>query len=202
VTAQATFTLPGGQELRPLSHADADELHALIERNRPRLARWMSWAQTQTPDDTEAFIRRAEEKAREGSGFHRCIVAEGRIAGVAGFSTIDAPNRSGGIGYWLDEDHEGRGLMTAAVAALTDHAFERFALNRAEIRADVQNRPSRAIAERLGFQLEGVARRAYRIVGERYSDDAVYSMLASDPARAELARFHDGGAPVERSARR
>ena len=80
MTAQTTFTLPGGHELRALGQADADELHALIERNRPRLARWMSWAHTQTPDDTDAFIRRAEEKAHEGKGFHRCIVADGRIA--------------------------------------------------------------------------------------------------------------------------
>ncbi|MEA2333717.1 MAG: ribosomal-protein-serine acetyltransferase [Solirubrobacteraceae bacterium] len=202
MTTQRTSTLGSGHELRALSHADADELHALIERNRPRLARWMSWAHTQTPDDTDAFIRRAEEKAREGRGFHRCIVADGRIAGVAGFSTIDALNRSGAIGYWLDEDHQGRGLMTAAVAALTDHAFEHFELNRAEISADVENRASRAIAERLGFSLEGVARQAYRIVGERYSDDAVYSMLACDPARAELARFHKAGAPVEQAPRR
>ena len=57
---------------------------------------------------------------------------------------------------------------------------------RVEIRADVENLASRAIPERLGFQLEGVMRQSYRVVGERYSDDAVYSLLASDPARQAL----------------
>jgi ribosomal-protein-serine acetyltransferase len=186
VTAAPDFALHAGYSLRELDQADADELHALIERNRPRLARWMHWAHSQTAQDTVAFIHRAAEKAREGRGFHRCIVADGRIAGVVGFSTIDSLNRSGAIGYWLDEAHQRHGVMTAAVAALVEQAFERFELNRVEIRADVENASSCAIAERLGFQREGVARQAYRVAGDRYSDDAVYSMLASDPARRAL----------------
>jgi hypothetical protein len=44
----------------------------------------------------------------------------------------------------------------------------------------------RALPPRLGFQLEGIARQAYR-VGDRVNDDAVYSMLASDPAHRRLA---------------
>ena len=71
-------------------------------------------------------------------------------------------------------------------AALAVHAFDVLQLNRLEIRIDVDNVRSRSLAERLGFQLEGIAREAYR-VGDRLNDDAVYSMLASDPARRRLA---------------
>jgi ribosomal-protein-serine acetyltransferase len=194
-------SLPAGHELRALKDADTSELHALIECNRERLARWIAWAHGQTPQDTRAFIGRARAKEQEGSGLSRGIVSGGRLAGVVGI-TVDRANRSAATGYWLDEASEGRGVMTAAIAALVDDGFSRWRLVRVEIRADVDNRASRAVAERLGFQLEGVARQAYRIVGERYSDDAVYSMLACDPARAELARFHNAGAPVERAPRR
>lgn len=178
------LSLPDGCGLRELSEADADELHALIESNRTRLEKWIQWAQDQTRSETLAFIRRAREKTLDGSGLHRCILVDGRIAGVVSLS-VDAANDSAAVGYWLDGSCEGRGLATAAVATLVDHAFERWRLHRVEIRAEVENRPSRAVAERLGFQFEGIMRQAYRI-GERYSDDAVYSMLASDPARREL----------------
>jgi ribosomal-protein-serine acetyltransferase len=194
-------SLPAGHELRALKDADTSELHALIECNRERLARWIAWAHGQTPQDTRAFIGRARAKEQEGSGLSRGIVSGGRLAGVVGI-TVDRANRSAATGYWLDEASEGRGVMTAAIAALVDDGFSRWRLVRVEIRADVDNRASRAVAERLGFQLEGVARQAYRIVGERYSDDAVYSMLASDPARGELAGFHSGGEPAEQSPRR
>ena len=52
-------------------------------------------------------------------------------------------------------------------------------LNRVEIRAAPENRRSRAIPERLGFQREGVLRETER-VGDRYLDEVVYGMIASD----------------------
>ena len=60
-------------------------------------------------------------------------------------------------------------------------------LNRLEIRTDVENAPSRAVAERLGFHYEGTLRQSYRVTDERYSDDAVYSLLRSDPHEAVRA---------------
>ena len=179
------FVLHGGYALRELGDRDADELHAVIERNRARLALWISWASDQTLDDTRAFIARARAMEHDDTGLSRAILAAGRLAGVVGV-TVDAANDSAAIGYWIDAASEGKGVVTAAVGALVDDGFQRWRLTRVEIRADVENRASCAVAERLGFQLEGVLRQAYR-VGDRYSDDAVYSLLASDPARAALA---------------
>lgn len=171
--------MPAGYELRPLHDADAVELHALIEHNRARLARWIQWAREQTLQDTRQFIRRSHAMEQDGSGLSRGIVADGRLAGIIGIS-IDRGHRSGAIGYWLDERSQGKGVMTAAVANLAGDGFERHRLVRVEIRADVENRASRAVAERLGFKLEGVLRQSYRIDDEQYSDDAVYSLLASE----------------------
>jgi ribosomal-protein-serine acetyltransferase len=169
--------LPARHELRALRDADAPELHALIERNRSRLARWIQWAAEQTSQDTRAFIGRARAKEDEGSGLSRGVVVAGRLAGVVGIS-VDRGNRSAAIGYWLDEASEGNGVITAAVAALAADGFRRYRLVRVEIRADVRNSASRAVAERLGFKLEGVLRKSYRVAAEHYSDDAVYSLLA------------------------
>lgn len=177
--------LNGDYHLRPLEEADADELHALIERNRAQLARWLAWAQEPTPEQTLDYIHRATTKESEASGLRRAILAEQRIVGVVDFRQIDWANRCAEIGYWLDESHHGRGIMTSAVAALVDRAFDSLHLNRLEIRTDVENTPSRAVAERLGFRYEGTLRQAYRVTDERYSDDAVYSLLACDPARRQ-----------------
>jgi ribosomal-protein-serine acetyltransferase len=175
------LALSDGRHLRPLEEADADELHALIERNRAGLARWMAWAQEPTPEQTLEFVRRAIARESEGSSLDRAIVAEQGILGMAGLAKIDRENRSAEIGYWLDEANRGRGIMTAAVAALVEDAFERLRLNRLEIHCDIENARSRAVAERLHFRYEGTLRQSYRITDELYSDDAVYSMLASDP---------------------
>jgi ribosomal-protein-serine acetyltransferase len=172
------FELAGDCRLRLLEEADAEELYALVEANRDRLARWMPWAADQTLDGTLEFIRLTRRQVADNDGLQAAIVRGGRIAGVVGFHRVDWQNRSTSMGYWLDERQEGRGIMTLAVRALVDHALLVWGLNRVEIRAAADNRRSRAIAERLGFREEGVLREAER-VGERYLDSVVYGMLAS-----------------------
>jgi ribosomal-protein-serine acetyltransferase len=100
-------------------------------------------------------------------------------AASGGLLGIEWEPRKTGIGYWLAEEHQGRGLMTRAVQAVTDYAFDELELNRVEIQAGRDNRRSRAIPERLGFQQEGVLR-DYERVGDRYLDIVVYALLAGE----------------------
>jgi len=172
------FPLSENSYLRLLEQRDAEELYALVERNRSHLADWMPWAAEQTLEGTTAFIRSAEQRHAAGNGFETVLVVDERIAGAAGFSGIDWVARSTSVGYWLDEAHQGRGLMTRAVKALVDHALGELGLHRVEIRAAAENRRSRAIPERLGFEQEGVLREAERI-GDSYQDLIVYGLLAS-----------------------
>lgn len=174
-----SLLLSESAQLRLLSESDAGELHALIEKNRAELARWLPWAAAQTPQDTLAFIRRTREQLAANDGFQAAIVCDGELAGVIGYHRVDWANRATSLGYWLGEKHQHQGTMTAAARLLTDHALAAWELHRVEIRAAVDNRRSRAIPERLGFREEGILRGTERI-GERYLDYAVYSMLRLD----------------------
>jgi ribosomal-protein-serine acetyltransferase len=172
-------TLIDGYELRRLRERDAEELRALIERNRSELAKWLSWAQEPHGRDTRAYIARVHDGERDGRRLQRVIACDGSIVGDIGLF-VDRENATAAIGYWLDREHRGRGVMTVAVRELVRHGFAELELHRIEIRTDVLNLSSRAVAERLGFQFEGVLRESYRVAADRYSDDAVYSMLASE----------------------
>ena len=162
----------------------------LIDTNRARLARWMAWAEGQTRERTLEFIRAARKQSARDDGFQAAILGGGRMVGVAGFHGVDWPNRATSLGYWLAAGEEGRGTMTHAVRALVDHGFGQWGLNRVEIRADVENLRSRALAERLGFVHEGTLRQALRLA-DGFHDDAVYAMLAAD--WAPVARPGKGG---------
>jgi ribosomal-protein-serine acetyltransferase len=168
--------------LRLLEEADAQELHRLVEANRAYLAEWMPWAAEQTFEGTAEFVRKTGEQLQRDNGFQAVLVCDGRIVGSAGYHAINRESNSTSLGYWLDEAHQGRGLMTMAVRALTDHAFEDWRLNRIEIHAAAGNLRSRAIPERLGFQQEGVLREHKR-VGDRYLDIVAYSLLARERQR-------------------
>ena len=69
--------------------------------------------------------------------------------------------------------------MTEACRIYTCHAFATWNLNRVEIRCAVENRRSRAIPERLGFQSEGTIREAEWLY-DHFVDHVIYGMLASD----------------------
>ncbi len=173
------LALAGDRQLRLLAEGDGPELQALIEANHDHLDRWLPWAAAQSLADTIAFIAAAREQLVRNDGFQAVIICAGRIAGVIGFHAVQWNHRATSLGYWLAREFEGQGTMSAAVRALTDQALLGWELNRVEIRAAAENRRSRAIPERLGFQEEGILRQA-ECVGPRYLDSVVYSMLAED----------------------
>ena len=166
-------------ELRSVAPADAQALDALIAADRERLARFMPWAAGQTVESTREFIVRSLEQEAADDGFQAVLVVDGSIAGIAGYHRIDRANLSTSIGYWLAAAYEGRGLMTAAVAALVDHAFRAWGLHRLELRIAPDNERSRALAARLGFREEGVLREAERF-GDEHRDLIMHSLLASE----------------------
>ena len=164
--------------LRLLEEADAEELFALIDRDRAYLRRWLPWAGAQDLEQTREFIRLTRRQRADDTGLTFAVLRDGAIAGVVGVEPLDWTHRSTSIGYWLGERHQGRGLITHAVRAVVEHAVTAWELNRIEIRAAVGNARSRAIPERLGFREEGTLREAELVDGVAL-DVVVYSMLAS-----------------------
>ncbi len=80
------------------------------------------------------------------------------------------------IGYWVDEEYEGRGLVTRASRALTEVAFRDLSMHRVWLSADPMNSRSCAVADRLGFRLEGI-RREDTYADGRFRDTAIYAVL-------------------------
>lgn len=170
-------------DLRLLELRHAEPLYALIEANRAYLRNWLPWVDgTRSPEDSRTFIESTRHQLAADAGFQAGIWHQDRLAGIIGFHALNRLHRSTSIGYWLDADMQGKGLMTKACEALVRHAFDDLGLNRVEIRAAVDNRKSRAIPERLGFQQEGVLRDAEWLY-DRYADLVVYAMLAKDWSR-------------------
>jgi ribosomal-protein-serine acetyltransferase len=165
------------RHLRPFEESDADELFAVVDANRTYLSRWLPWVgSARDAGYSLEWIRRTREQLADNSGLQLAIIDAGAIVGVVGLWAIDA-NRSATVGYWIAEDQQGRGLVSEALAALIAHAFGPLRLNRLELRAAVDNERSKAIAERLGFTLDGTLRGAERH-GDRFVDVAVYSLTA------------------------
>lgn len=166
--------------LKPLEMHDAPAFFKLIEQSKAHLRPWMPWTEfTNEVKDTENFIRSTMEQIGRNDGFQVGIWSDGKAAGVIGFHRVDWTNKATSIGYWLGNDFVGKGLMTKAGAALIEHAFVAYQLERIELRASTQNEKSQLVAERLGFTKEGIARRA-ELVNGQFHDHIVYSLLKEE----------------------
>jgi ribosomal-protein-serine acetyltransferase len=155
-----------------------EPLNALIVKNLERLRRWEPWAQPEPNEDALwSFTRSQLLEWVEGRSIPCAIRADGSLVGTAG-ARIDPYTGTADVGYWVDVDHEGRGVVSRAVSALVDRLFADDGVARVEIRTATQNVRSRAVAERLGFTHEGTLRAAFR-VGDVRHDLAVYGLLRS-----------------------
>jgi ribosomal-protein-serine acetyltransferase len=175
------FTIAVDDEvaLRLTAESDATRLYVLIEQDRERLGAWLPWADSQTEEATRAFILNRRHAFADMSSVLFTIVYMGHVAGCIELSLQRSSDGVGTIGYWLGAAYEGHGVMTRACRALVDFAFGELGLRRLELLAATENRRSRAIPERLGFTLEGVAREAVVLRG-RPADQAQYSLLAQE----------------------
>jgi ribosomal-protein-serine acetyltransferase len=161
---------------------DAQDIYAVIDKDRQTLREWLGWVDNATsPENTATNIaRRIDEfEKKEAASFF--IYYENQWIGSVGFISIDNENKKGEIGYWLTSDFGGKGLMTECVKASIKYGFEELGLNRIEIKCNSKNTKSAAIPKRLGFTLEATLRQDHVADNaEGFRDTLIFGLLRSD----------------------
>ncbi len=158
----------------------APMLYALVDENRGHLRRYLPWVDTtRSVNDSAMFIQGSLEQFARGVSVNVGLFTRNQIVGVCGTHAIQWAHRRTELGYWLSSQWQGKGIMSRAVHALGSYCIGSLGLNRLELRAAVDNRRSRSIAERLGFKLEGTIRQAEWLY-DHYVDHALYGILATE----------------------
>lgn len=166
--------------IRMLSGRDAQALYERTDESRAYLKQWLPWLDDmKSVDDSLTFIKNSFQLYNDRKGLTAGIFLNEVLVGIIGFNNLDFQHKIGYIGYWLAENYQGRGIMTTAVSAVVTYGFTELSLNRIELRAASENKPSRAIAERLGFTQEGRIRQAEWLY-DHYVDHIVYSVLREE----------------------
>lgn len=175
-----TIPVGAGLSLVQLQAEDAEELFLLTDANREHLRRWLPWLdRTRVVGATVDFIAFTQREAEAGAGLHLGIFEQTILVGVCGYNRIDRANRCGHIGYWLSAEAQGRGIMSRGVAALTSYGFAARDLHRQTIACAVENRASAGVAERCGYQFEGISRDAEWLY-DHFVSHRNYARLRSD----------------------
>ncbi|MBG9386836.1 GNAT family N-acetyltransferase [Caenimonas aquaedulcis] len=136
-------------------------------------------AADQTLESAEAFCRKAYANFAGRLDFPFLIFekATGDIAGVVGLHRVNFAVPKAEIGYWVRTSCAGRGYITEAVEAACDYATRHMRAVRLEIVTDEDNLPSRRVAERCGFTLEGTFRHDRRAAAGDLRSTCFYARL-------------------------
>ena len=166
--------------LRPWTDADVP---AVAEACRdPEITRWIDDIPAPyTRADARAYVAACRRGWKDGSLWAFAVVdtSSGKVVGSCGIGWQDDPHGVAEIGYWVRPGHRGRGIATRAVRLASEWAFEEGGVQRLQLRADELNTASQRVAERAGFQREGLLR-GYQVVKGVRRDMLMYSLLRGE----------------------
>lgn len=191
-------TLEHGQiVLRPFRRWDREEWMSLRSRNRDWLRRW----DATNPEPHSALksyvemVRVLNRSGRDGTalpwllclrtsaGGQPVIVGQLSVSSIVRGSALSAS-----LGYWIDRDRAGAGIVPTAVALATDYCFGTLGLHRMEINIRPENAPSLRVVHKLGFRHEGL-RRAFLHIDGDWRDHESYALTAPEVPEGLLARW-------------
>ena len=190
----------GPVEVRPLRARDGlvwSEVRTRNERwlspweGRPPSQRPLSWSARNSPAVFSAMLRTQRREARAGRLLPFGVTVDGRLRGAVTIAGLTRGAYDGAhVGYWLDQEVAGRGVMPTALALVLDHCFGPVGLHRVEANVRPENAASLRVVRKLGFAQEGLHRR-YLFIDEAWRDHLAFALLAEDVPGGRLLRLLD-----------
>lgn len=134
----------------------------------------------------EEPLEKIREQVQKDSGSDRAFYLEGRESGalVGAVWLREDPFRHKVpavlLAYFLGEEFAGKGLMTEALRAVLPYAFSNLQAEVVSAQVFAGNIGSERVLEKLGFQREGVMRRAVLGQGDIVYDTVLFSLLREE----------------------
>jgi ribosomal-protein-alanine N-acetyltransferase len=167
---------------------------------RARNREWLTpWEATVPPGDTtapttfRAMVHDLRRQARQGRAMPFAVTVEDEFAGQLTVSNIVGGSaRWAQIGYWVDRERAGHGVMPVAVALAVDHCLFAAGLHRVEVAIRPENTASLRVVHKLGFVEFGYARRYLHIDGA-WRDHRLFALTSEDCPSGLLRRYKTEG---------
>lgn len=175
-----TLSLPTAEPrcvLRPWRDGDQDALVRHADNRRVWRNLTHLFPHPYTRQDAEFWLSMASEPSRST---HLAITFDGEaVGGIGAIAGEGVGARTAEFGYWIGEAFWGRGLATAAAAAFKTHLMEQGEFVRLQAGVFAWNPASMRVLEKVGFQREGVLRRAVSKDGD-IVDCVMYAYVSAD----------------------
>jgi ribosomal-protein-serine acetyltransferase len=162
---------------------DLNPLYLISAENHERLNPFLAWASKPVSlQSVEKFIVSSVAARKQWWALHYLVWHGERLIGAVSAHSIDLSEKRCELGFWIDRDSEGRGLMKEALATLVSELF-RVGMSKLVIRSSERNPRSAAVAKALGFHFVEIQAKARRDLDE-WVDLLVFESRAEPVASA------------------
>jgi len=173
----------GRLTLRPWQPEDAATVQAIMADERMHRHLPLPWPYT--AENARAFVTGPARAGRAAGVRLDCALAENTSGRLVGCASLRLPAAGAGVqasdlGYWVAVPDWGRGYATEAARTLARFGVAN-GLQRIQIRCELPNAASAAVALQAGFAYEGISRAALPGRGGQPLDAAVFARTATDP---------------------
>ncbi len=165
--------------LRRLSLIDVGDMYEYASRND--VAKYLTWHPHTDRTYTNEYLQYVATRYAAGMYYDWAIVYEPecKMVGTCGFTSFNFLADSAEVGYVLNPEYWGRGIMREALERVLQFGFETLGLHRIEARYVEENIRSRRVMEGVGMTFEGVLRDAMLVKGAHVSV-GICSILRSE----------------------
>lgn len=136
-----------------------------------------------TTEQQSLILEMESRRSAAGKGFRFYLLSpdgpskDGEIIGDVHFNEIvRGAFQSCFVGYKVSKEHCGQGIMSEALSAAAQHMFQAYDLHRIEANIMPSNLASIRVAEKCGFQAEGLAKNFLKINGQ-WEDHRRFALL-------------------------
>jgi ribosomal-protein-alanine N-acetyltransferase len=180
--------------LRPFRASDVDAMHPLYG-DADNLRYWSVPASRNAASSRRMLRWHLPYRPRNYVMWAVALKRSDKVIGMINYHERLVRVRRVNVGWLLLPGVQGKGYMSEAGRALLRHLFDDLDIHKVEALIRPDNKPSAALAERLGFRLEGGPIRDRWRVGEHWHSVMLYGLVAGEHDNAPT------GEPRSRSAK-
>ena len=161
-----------------------EEFYKLVDKNKNHIGK--TFPVTLTNSDslkkTEDFLAISQEKERnkEWFYFYARDIKTNDLIGYLCVKTIDYRISKCELGYFVDEDYQGKGITSKMVSDALEFCFNELKLNKIFICTSEINLASQRIALKHNFKQEGILRDEFRNGDGELQNSVYFGLLKSE----------------------
>ncbi|MCX7568666.1 GNAT family protein [Tumebacillus sp. DT12] len=169
--------------IKPMTLDVAQELYELRKRNQEFFTAYepyrpesftLDWIRA----DIERFVLAALEDKNYALGIY--LKETNELIGRITVNIIARGIHQGAhIGYYIGQEHNGKGYMTEAVRLTLKYAFDVLDLHRVEANVMPRNKRSARVLEKVGFRYEGLCK-GFLKINDVWEDHDRYAMTVEE----------------------